>query len=394
MIIEPEQENKAFQTSRVAIVSTAHAVHDTYTGFFPALLPILIEKYSLTNTSAGLLSVFMRLPSLLQPFIGHLADHKNLRLLIILAPAVTGAAMSSLGIAPGYGFLAFLLILSGISSAFLHAIGPVLGSTFSGVKLGRGMSFWMVGGELGRALGPLITVTALGFLTLEQFPWVMMAGVLTSVLLYTKLHMVTTLPAKAQSSVPFKQSLKHMKGIMLPVTLLHLSLAFIIASLTIFLPTYLTSRGSNLWMAGASLTILEVSGMIGAFLAGTLSDRFGRRRMLTISFTLTPVLMFLLTITRDLWQIPVLIFLGFFAISVTPVIMAIVMENFPENRSFANGIYMALSFLIGALATLLVGLLSDLVNMQFTFLISAGLALFGLPIIFWLPKSKNSNVER
>jgi FSR family fosmidomycin resistance protein-like MFS transporter len=388
--IETLQDNREFQTGRVAIVSTAHAVHDTYTGFFPALLPILIQKFSMTNTAAGMLSVFMRIPSLLQPFIGHLADRKNLRLLIILAPAVTGAAMSSLGIATSYGFLAFLLILAGTSSSFLHAIGPVLGSTFSGVKLGRGMSFWMVGGELGRALGPLITVSVLGFFTLEQFPWLMMAGVLTSVLLYSKLHMVTTLPAVKHLAVPFKENLKLMKGVMLPVTLLHLSLASIIASLTIFLPTYLTIRGSNLWMAGASLTILEISGMIGAFLAGTLSDRFGRRRILGISFTLTPILMVLLTVTQKLWQIPILILLGFSAISVTPVIMAIVMENFPENRSFANGVYMALSFIIGALATLLVGFLSDLFDMQLTFLISAGLALLGLPIIFWLPKSKTN----
>jgi len=220
-----------------------------------------------------------------------------------------------------------------------------------------------------------------------------MAGVLTSVLLYSKLHMVTTLPLISRPTLPFKESLKLMKGVMLPVTLLHLSLAFIIASLTIFLPTYLTIEGSNLLMAGASLTILEISGMAGAFLAGTLSDRFGRRRMLTISFTLTPILMVLLTVTQDLWQIPILILLGFFAISVTPVVMAIVMENFPENRSLANGVYMALSFIIGAFATLLVGFLSDLFDMQLTFLISAGLALLGLPIIFWLPKSNPQPVE-
>ena len=111
-------EQDKFQTGGVAVVSTAHAVHDTYTAFLPALLPVFIEKFTLTNTAAGLLSVFLQIPSLLQPFIGHLADRRNLRLLIIFTPAITGAAMSLLSIAPGYGFLIFLLVIAGLKFCF------------------------------------------------------------------------------------------------------------------------------------------------------------------------------------------------------------------------------------------------------------------------------------
>jgi MFS family permease len=64
------------------------------------------------------------------------------------------------------------------------------------------------------------------------------------------------------------------------------------------------------------------------------------------------------------------------------------MENFTNNRSFANGIYMAVSFIASAFSTLAVGLFSDLVNMQTTFIISAFLMILGIPAIFWLPKTK------
>ena len=111
-----------FQTGGVATVALAHAVHDTYTGFLPALLPVLIQRLSLTNTAAGLLSVFIRLPSLFQPLIGHLADHANLRMVTILAPTITGAAMSFLGLAPTYSFLIFLLVIAGASSALLLSL--------------------------------------------------------------------------------------------------------------------------------------------------------------------------------------------------------------------------------------------------------------------------------
>jgi FSR family fosmidomycin resistance protein-like MFS transporter len=67
--------------------------------------------------------------------------------------------------------------------------------------------------------------------------------------------------------------------------------------------------------------------------------------------------------------------------------MAIVLENFPDNRSFANGIYMAFNFVLMALATLIVGRLADMISLRFTFMLSAGLILCGLPFIHLLPKS-------
>ena len=394
MNAETSLEHDKFQTSGVTIVSSAHAVHDTYTAFLPALLPVLIEKFSLTNTAAGLLSVFLQIPSLLQPFIGHLADRKNLRLLIILTPAITGAAMSLLSIAPAYGYLIFLLVIAGLSSASLHAIGPVLSGTLAGNKLGRGMSFWMVGGELGRALGPLIVVTAVGYLTLEGIPWLMIAGVFTSIFLFNKLNSITTLPRNNGNHIPWKKGLQMMRGVMAPIAFLIFARSMMVATLSTFMPTYLTTQGSSLWVAGASLSILEAAGVIGAFLAGSLSDQFGRRRMLVISFITTPIFMFLFIFSKGIFQVPLLIFLGFFGISITPVIMAIVLENFPDNRSFANGVYMAFNFVLLATATLLVGKIADLISLRFTFIISASLILCGLPFIRFLPKSNKSKQDK
>lgn len=387
--LDTEIESDKFQTTGVTIVSSAHAVHDTYTAFLPALLPVLIEKFSLTNTAAGLLSVSLQLPSLFQPFIGHLADRKNLRSLIILTPAITGACMSLLSVAPAYGYLIFLLILAGLSSASLHATGPVLSSTMAGNKIGRGMSFWMVGGESGRAFGPIIVVSAIGYLTLSGLPWLLMGGILISIFLYFKLSSITTLPRNNGHQIPWKQGLMMMRKVMIPVGVLIFSRSMMVATMSTFLPTYLTSEGASLWVAGASLTILEAAGVVGAFLAGSLSDRFGRRRMLVISFLFTPIFILLFVFSKGVIQIPLLVFMGFFGISITPVIMAIVLENFPDNRSFANGIYMAFNFVLMAFSTLLVGQIADLINLRITFFISATLILLGLPVIRYLPKSNN-----
>ncbi|MEJ2558341.1 MAG: MFS transporter, partial [Anaerolineae bacterium] len=154
-------EAERFQTDRVVTIASGHAVHDTYTAFLPPLLPAFIANLSLSTTEAGLLTVFIQTPSLLQPFIGHLADRLSLRYFVILAPALTAVMMSLLGVAPGYALLALLLTVAGFSSACLHAVAPVMAGRLSGQSLGRGMGFWMVGGELGRTLGPIVIVSAI-----------------------------------------------------------------------------------------------------------------------------------------------------------------------------------------------------------------------------------------
>ena len=64
-VAEPSEDGE-FQTGSVLAITAGHAVHDTYTAFLPPLLPKFIEIFSLSKTEAGLLSVFMSAPSILQ----------------------------------------------------------------------------------------------------------------------------------------------------------------------------------------------------------------------------------------------------------------------------------------------------------------------------------------
>ena len=90
-------EAEEFQTGRVLTVSAGHAMHDTYTAFLPSLLPLFIANLALSKTEAGLLTVFMQAPSLLQPLIGHMADRFSLRILFVLAmPAALALVLLAL----------------------------------------------------------------------------------------------------------------------------------------------------------------------------------------------------------------------------------------------------------------------------------------------------------
>jgi len=192
-VAPPVNTGHSANARQVLTMSAGHGLHDTYSAFLPPLLPELIQRFSMTNADAGVLSAFLQFPSVFQPILGYLADRISLRYLVILAPGVTATAMSLLGIAPHYALIAFLLTVAGLSSAGIHAIGPVMAGRVSGDRLGRGMSLWMVGGELGRTIGPILVVSAVGWFGLEGTAWLMPGGWAASILLFLRLRGVSGL---------------------------------------------------------------------------------------------------------------------------------------------------------------------------------------------------------
>ena len=388
-------EAERFQTGRVLTISAGHAVHDTYTAFLAPLLPAFIANLSLSNTEAGLLTVFMQGPSLLQPFIGHLADRVSLRYCVILAPAVTAVMMSLLGVAPSYAALAMFLMVVGVSSASIHAVGPVMAGNLSGRRLGRGMGFWMVGGELGRTLGPVVVVSTVRFLTLRGTPWLMIGGLLASAILYLRLKGVSGRPLNEGRGLPWRQALQAMGPLLVPLVGIIVARSFMMSALTTYLPIFLSEEGADLWLAGVSLSVLEAAGMVGALLGGAMSDRLGRRLVLFVSMLATPLFMFIFLVVDGWVQFLLLLVMGFTALSVTPAIMALAQESLPENRALANGVYMSLSFILRSGVVVVLGALGDLFGLRLAFTASAVIPLLGLPLIFLLPgKRSRHSLER
>ena len=121
-----------------------------------------------------------------------------------------------------------------------------------------------------------------------------------------------------------------------------------------------------------------------------MSDRLGRRLILFVVLVTTPLFM-LAFLAADGWiRFPLLMALGFTSLSAAPVVMALVQESYPENRALANGIYMALSFVIRSGAVLVLGAVGDAFGLRLAFTLSAIAPLLGLPLVFMLPSSAPS----
>lgn len=383
---EAQQIEEKFQTAPVITIGASHAIHDSYFAFLPAILPVLVENLNLTKTLAGLLSVFTQLPSLIQPFVGYAADRVSLRYLVILGPAISGALLSLLGSSNHYAVLAFLLLAAGISSAAFHSVGPVITGYVSGRNLGRGMSIWMMGGEFGRFLGPVIVVTAIGALTIKGLPWLMLGGIATSVALYFLLKDVQDRPKISRQLTGERVDLRIFFPVMLPIWAISASRALLATVFNTYLPLYLTERGSPLFVAGASLSLAAAAGVVGALISGSLSDRLNRRTVLAATLFLSFLTTLLFLFASGWAYLPALLLMGFSVLSTTPVVMAIVQEFHPAHRALANGIYMALSFVTNAAAIMAMGMMGDRLGLHTSFMIAAFAVLIGLPFVLMLPK--------
>ena len=92
-------------------------------------------------------------------------------------------------------------------------------------------------------------------------------------------------------------------------------------------------------------------------------------------------------------MLPVLIFLGFFVLASTPVMIAMVLEIDKEHQSFLNGVFMTLSFVVTSATTFLVGILSDLTDLQSTFKLTSYIGFAAIPVMFLLNKRYKKKIR-
>ncbi len=380
-------QRQRFRKSNVASVSVAHMLHDIYSSFFAPLLPLLTEKLGFTYAMAGMLSVVQKLPSLLNPLIGIIADRMLIRSALIAAPLVTIFAMSLLGRASSVLLLGILLFTCGISAAVFHVTAPVLMRQVSGNQIGRGMSFFMFGGEIARTLGPLLITAAVSWWGLEGTWRLIPFGLVASLLLFLNLRTID------------KKHLQHFQGgkkstlgktlrkigpfffLVAPIILFR---GFSKTALTLFLPAYLVDGGYSIKMAAAALAFLELAGAGGALMAGSLSDRLGRKKVLLVIMVLTPILMFLFTLAMGFLQWVLLGLMGLIFFASTPVFMAMIHDLNSDRPAFANGIFMTVSFAASSIVALLVGVLADRYGFVITYQITAALSVCAIPFTFFI----------
>jgi MFS family permease len=209
---------------------------------------------------------------------------------------------------------------------------------------------WAVG-QLGAllSLGAGVAALAFGFVNLLPFGWraIYFLGAIPLLwLLWARRGLVETKrfqarKALAQDLRPLKSLLTNYPGRLVLLTLIAVPYAFGMASAVVLLSKFLqTTHG---WGPGQVTTLILVSGLVailGNIAAGTLSDRYGRRLVLTITALVSAVSFHLLYAWAGGAWLALFWSIGLFTYLATDTIVgALGAELFPtSHRSVASAI--------------------------------------------------------
>ena len=382
---------KGFQFDKVLGISLGHFLHDVYSAFLTPLLPLFKEKFHLSYFLLTSLSLYGRIPSLLNPVIGLMADRVRIRYFVIVMPAVTAVSMSLLGLAENYWQLSGLLFIMGWSAALFHVPGPVMIRRVSGERSGLGMSFYMVGGELARTVGPLFITSAVSWWGLEGSWRVMPVGLLASIALYFHLRGLKKVDYKPKPKAHgWWQEITNNSKLFTALMGYTFARGMVRGVFVTLITTYVFVNGGTLWSGTKALMIIQFAGAVGTMMAGGISDKFGRRKSLLYIAIITPLLILAFNYTQGWLNVVVLALVGLFIFASNPILLAVVQDIKSDRPSFNNGIFMAISFAFGAIAALLVGYIADFTSLDMVYTLSPLFALIAIPFTLMLPNDRKA----
>jgi len=294
-----------------------------------------------------------------------------------------------MGMAPNILVLGILLFTLGTSAAIFHVPAPVIIKSFSGNRAGKGMSFYMLGGESARLVGPLLVVSAVSWWGLEGIWRLAVPAVVSAIILSLVLEKIPyeSINIENKAKLRYKRTLHKYAGFFISLTIYMLFRSVMRATLATFLPTYMvSSKGNSLLYGAFSLSIMQATAVIGTFVAGTISDKIGRFTTLLLLAIASPIFMFLFLWSGPALQIISLLFLGFVLAASTPVLLALVQEQGADQPALMNGGFTTINFLSSALSVLAAGYVGDAIGLVKTFQLSGYLAFIAIPTVFLLKK--------
>jgi len=380
--------------ARVALLALGHLVVDLYPPFLGTLLPLLIKRFGLSLTFASLLaSILMVSAALSQPLFGFLSDRIGGRTLILLGPMLAAVGMSFIGLLPTSVLLIPFLIIGGLGVACFHPQAAVLASHFSGSKKGLGLALFMLGGNVGYGLGPMLILAIVLGLGLGKSFLALLPAII-SILLLTRHLPRSILPSpdiRAEVS-PAKHSHLHNLRSFSLLWLVVCLRATAIISLVTFLPSLQTMRGFSLTVGGRAITIFLICGALGNIVGGTLSDRIGRKRMVVLSFLLViPAFYGFLHVSIQ-WSLLSLALLGFcFFLGESPCLV-MAQETFPRSGGTMSAMIMGFAWGIAGLALIGIGALADVLGLKETIDLLIYLPIAALLMAFMLPAARSEEL--
>ncbi|GLI47723.1 MFS transporter [Methanoculleus bourgensis] len=349
-------------TKSVWGLSAAHLVTDLYSPVLPAILPLLIAEQGYSFFLAGLIvTVFNLTSSMMQPLVGWLYDTRGLAVHISVTVLISATFISVIGLLNNYYLVLASVAIAALGHALFHpsALGTVSRLTRDASR-GRITSYFVIGGNLGYAVGPICAGVAVGLMGLPglvilAIPGIVMAAVLRYVL---------PAPVRREGPAPSSRSERPARRAIALLVAASGLRAWAIFGSVAFLPTILTLRGIDFVTANLLVSGMLIAGVVGQLVGGTLSDRYGRKEYTLIGLVtaIPPFLVFLMT--DGIVSLVAMIIFGFILWSTFAVTVAMAHEIAPGNVGLVSGLMLGLAVGVGGMGVAATGWIADATSLS------------------------------
>ncbi|MDT8899937.1 MFS transporter [Anaeroselena agilis] len=350
-------------TLPLILLAISHAVTDLSQGALPVLLPFLKTAFNLTYAQVGIIVMAQNVTSsVIQPAFGYVADRLSLPWLIPAGVLLSGIGVAVTGLVGSYSTLLAIVIITGLGVSAFHPQGSKSAHFVSASsRRGQSMSVFSVGGNFGMALGTIFMGLLLTFPGgMGNTIWFLLPAGVTALLVWLNLPRVSPPPAAAAAGK------KDQPRAPLPVFLLTVLLAFILvrttiqAGLTTFIPLYYVNYlGGSPVYAGYLLSAFMMAGVVGTFVGGTLSDKFGRKTLIVGSMLISWPLLALFQFTSGFVTVVLAAVTGFTLIASFSPLLVLAQEIMPGYEAMAAGLTIGFSIGLGGIGVTVLGYVAD-----------------------------------
>ena len=379
----------------LGFLALGHMVIDINQGSFPVILPFLKDALHLSYAATGLIVLAANITSsLIQPLFGYLADKTARRWLLPVSVLLSAVGLGFLGLAPSYGAVLALVVITGFGVAAYHPEGYRTATAVAGDRKATGVSVFSTGGNIGIALGPpLLTVLlttyglpgSLGML----IPGLLVAALLTAVL--PRLSAPAPAVARDRASAAGAQTMVGAMSLLILVVAIR---SWTQLGFTTFMPFYWRDvLHGDPRLVGTLLAVFLGAGVIGTLAAGPIADRVGVRRYVVSVFLLaTPLAVGFLFVSSAALVFVLLALLGFVLVSTFTVSVVLGQAYLPRNPGMASGLIVGFAIGAGGVGASALGWVADHWGLMAALGISAVMPLAGFLVALFLPDPKTGGL--
>ncbi len=389
--------NNRLVVSVLVMVSVAHLLNDLLQSVIPSVYPLLKESFGLTFLQIGAITLVNNITSsIMQPVVGYYSDKHPHPFLLALGMGCTFAGLLLLAFASQFPLILVAVALVGLGSAVLHPEASRVARMASGKSKGLAQSFFQIGGNVGRSLGPVVValvVVRLGRWSISLVSLIAFVAVMVLVWVgrwYRRQLLLGQQTGKSKFDQENTTTLTRRQVIWALVVLLILMFSkdFYLSNLQNYFTFFLIDKfGISIEASQYCLFALLFSSAFGLILGGRLGDKYGRKYVIWVSILGAAPFALLMPYCNLTWTIILAILTGMIIFTSTSAILVYAMDILPGNVGMISGVFFGLSFGLGGIGSALFGWVADVRSIEFVFQLTAFLPLLGF-VAYWLPKDR------